>query len=67
MYRQPQYIFSSHGRSRVYFNALAICGTLTSFINRTVCSAPWVCFSRLGEEDKGVGGEGGALGGVLLS
>ena len=54
MYRQPQYIFSSRGRSRVYFNAPAICGTLTSFINRTVCSAPRVCFTSLVEEQKGV-------------
>lgn len=41
----------------MYFNALAICGTLTSFINRTVCSAPRVCCTSLGEEEKG-GGRG---------
>lgn len=38
----------------MYFNALAICGTLTSSINRTVCSAPRVCFASLGKEEKGV-------------
>lgn len=38
----------------MYFNAPAICGTLTSFINRTVCSAPRVCFASLVEEQKGV-------------
>lgn len=37
IYRQPQYIFRSCGISRVYFNTLAICGTLTPYINITVC------------------------------
>lgn len=53
-YRQPHYVFSSRGRSRVYFNAAAICGNMTSFINRTVCRAPCVCSASFGEEDKGV-------------
>lgn len=65
MYRQPQYIFSSRGRSHVYFNTLAICGTLTSFINRTVCRAPLLCFTSFGKKSKKRGKWRGALGGVL--
>lgn len=53
MYRQPQYIFSSHGRSCVFSNALAICGTLTSFINRTVYKALRACSTSLGKGKKG--------------